>query len=53
MIFDRLIYLTKWILYTIPEFLFAVFFFVFASKRDEKALANPIFWLSAYPFSYF
>lgn len=52
MIFDRLIYLTKWILYTIPEVLFAVLFHL-CFKRDENVLAYPKFLLSANSFIVF
>ena len=53
MILDRLIYLTKWILYMIPEVSFAALFFVFVSKKDEKMLAYPIFYCQYIPFLIF
>lgn len=52
MILGKLIYLTKWILYMIPEVSFAVLFHL-CLKRNENVLAYPKFLLSANSFIIF
>lgn len=51
MIFDRLIYLTKWILYTIPEVLLP-YCFIFASKGMKMCWHIQNFYYQQIPLSF-
>ena len=48
MILDRFFHPPAWILYTVLPASFAALIFVFASNREESAVAYPVFLLSAY-----
>lgn len=48
MILDRFFHPTKWAIYTVPTTSFVALIFVFASHREESAVAYPIFLMSAY-----
>lgn len=48
MILGRFLHPPKWVIYTIPAASFTALIFIFASNREESAVAYPIFLLSAY-----
>lgn len=48
MILDRFFHPPAWVLCTVPPASFAALIFVFASNREESAVAYPVFLLSAY-----
>ena len=48
MILDRFFHPPKWAIYTVPTTSFVALIFVFASHREESAVAYPIFLMSAY-----